>query len=169
MNIEDCVKEYAEHKRLELFETGGGCDYVGRTFGKQDDAPVVLIGSKKDIGRCPKTLREYACAVLYPRGLENHESCVIVKTDHMQGVMDWLTTAEISNPITTWPNRRWEDNTIQFPRLLAEIWMNVELLPTDIRALCDSMDLEEEYIVELFNRAQEEWEVIKEKSMHVNL
>jgi len=55
----------------------------------------------------------------------------------------------------------WEDNSIQFPRLLAEICATVEISDKDWEALKESMDLSTEEINELFDRAQEEWEEIK--------
>ena len=55
----------------------------------------------------------------------------------------------------------WEDNSIQFPRLLAEICATVDITPKDFEALQESMDLTEDEINELFDRAQEEWEEIK--------
>lgn len=56
---------------------------------------------------------------------------------------------------------KWENNSIQFPRLLAEIAATQDSL--DIEALCEAMDLDEYYITELFDRAQIEWEKIKDK------
>jgi hypothetical protein len=52
----------------------------------------------------------------------------------------------------------WEDNSIQFPRLISEIVATQDL---DLDALAESMDLEVEQIKELMNRAQEEFETIK--------
>jgi hypothetical protein len=45
----------------------------------------------------------------------------------------------------------WEDDTIQFPRLITEIEATQDL---DYDALCDSMDLEREELFSLFERAQ---------------
>ena len=53
----------------------------------------------------------------------------------------------------------WDDNSIQFPRLLAEIYATQDSLK--ITALCESMDLEPDEIVEIFERAIIEWEQIK--------
>jgi hypothetical protein len=55
----------------------------------------------------------------------------------------------------------WEDNSIQFPRLLAEIQANIEMSDKDFEDMCDSMDLTEDAVNEIFDRAQEEWERIK--------
>lgn len=52
----------------------------------------------------------------------------------------------------------WFDNSIQFPRLLVEIMATQDL---NWEALCDSMDLEPEDIDALFERADIEWEAIK--------
>jgi len=57
-------------------------------------------------------------------------------------------------------NPKWEDNSIQFPRLLAEILATQENL--DYEALSESMGLEQARIDELFDRADAEWERIKE-------
>lgn len=55
----------------------------------------------------------------------------------------------------------WEDNAIQFPRLLAEIMATQDNLDAD--ALCEAMDITREELDELFDRAQAAWETIKEK------
>tara|TARA_S200002703_G_scaffold132563_1_gene120420 strand:- start:411 stop:593 length:183 start_codon:yes stop_codon:yes gene_type:complete len=55
---------------------------------------------------------------------------------------------------------KWEDNSIQFPRLIAEIVATQENL--DMDELCESMDLEVDDIVELFERAHIAWEEKKE-------
>jgi hypothetical protein len=48
----------------------------------------------------------------------------------------------------------WARNDLQFPRLLAEIAATQEL---DIAALSEAMDLEEDAIDELLERAQTAW------------
>ena len=58
------------------------------------------------------------------------------------------------------PSNVWEDNNIQFPRLLAEIWYTQEI---DYDELCDSMDLTDEQVDELFDRARTIWETHLEK------
>lgn len=55
----------------------------------------------------------------------------------------------------------WEDNAIQFPRLLSEIAGAVTISEDDWLLLCESMDLSQDEVRELFNRAQAEWENIK--------
>ena len=55
----------------------------------------------------------------------------------------------------------WKDNSIQFPRLLAEIVATQENL--DMEALSESMGLEIARIEELFERADAEFEKIKAK------
>lgn len=54
----------------------------------------------------------------------------------------------------------WDDDKIQFPRLLAEIYATQDSLK--MADLCASMDIEVGDIVEIFERAQAEWERIKE-------
>ena len=58
----------------------------------------------------------------------------------------------------------WKDNSIQFPRLIAEINACVDISPEDWEALQESMDLDKDEIGQLFDRAHEEWETIKEKT-----
>lgn len=53
----------------------------------------------------------------------------------------------------------WEDDSIQFPRLLAEIIATQENL--DIEALAKEMDLTSIQVDELFERAQMKWDAIK--------
>ncbi len=55
----------------------------------------------------------------------------------------------------------WEKNWIQFPRLLAEISATQDL---DLGEIANGMDLPLERVIELFNRADYEWERIKQRS-----
>ena len=54
----------------------------------------------------------------------------------------------------------WDLNCLQFPRLLAEI-RAVGLSTEQESELAASMDLDLEQIAEIFERAEDEWEVIK--------
>lgn len=53
----------------------------------------------------------------------------------------------------------WEDDLVQFARLLREILATQDTL--DIGVLADSMDLRREEVSELFERAHEVWEEAK--------
>jgi len=53
----------------------------------------------------------------------------------------------------------WKDNSIQYPRLLAEIVATQDNL--DLEALATEMSVEVEDVKELFERAQQEWDGIK--------
>lgn len=55
-------------------------------------------------------------------------------------------------------NQKWENNAIQFPRLLAEISATQEL---DIPALSEAMDLSIDDVNELLDRADRAWEDAK--------
>ena len=63
-------------------------------------------------------------------------------------------------------NKIWEDNNIQFPRLLAEIASTVEITEPQFAELCASMDLSRDEVNELFERAEVEWQRIKEESIY---
>jgi len=52
----------------------------------------------------------------------------------------------------------WEQDAVQFPRLLAEIMATVEINDSAWRELCESMDLSGDEILQIFDRAQREWE-----------
>lgn len=55
-------------------------------------------------------------------------------------------------------NTNWKNDSIQFPRLLAEIMATQAL---DLNSLAESMDLSIEEINELFDRADNAWESAK--------
>jgi hypothetical protein len=54
----------------------------------------------------------------------------------------------------------WENDLVQFARLLCEIVATQENL--DAEALCESMDLSLDEVDELFERAHQVWEQAKE-------
>jgi hypothetical protein len=56
---------------------------------------------------------------------------------------------------------RWEDDGIQFPRLIAEMEACGAFTPRVLDDLCESMDLDTGDIAELVDRAQTAWETIK--------
>lgn len=53
----------------------------------------------------------------------------------------------------------WSLDSIQFPRLLAEIYM-VGLDRHQTQELCESMDISKEELKELFERAEKTWTAI---------
>lgn len=57
----------------------------------------------------------------------------------------------------------WENNAIQFPRLLAEIYA-VGLTAKQEEELCLSMDLDRGNLYSLLERAQEVWDKIKSET-----
>lgn len=61
-------------------------------------------------------------------------------------------------------NPLWDDNAIQFPRLLAEI-ASTSVLGDLFEELEHSMDLTPEDLDELFDRACVEWDLIKERTL----
>lgn len=63
--------------------------------------------------------------------------------------------------MTTNQNPKWDDDSIQFPRLIAEIAATIEFTEAQRAELCESMDLQPDDIDELFDRAQTAWERIK--------
>lgn len=58
-------------------------------------------------------------------------------------------------------NHLWLDDSIQFPRLLAEIWANGIPL-AQLNTICESMSITNDQLYELFDRADTEWERQKE-------
>jgi len=56
---------------------------------------------------------------------------------------------------------RWNNNELQFARLICEIVANVNLTQADADAIRDSMDLTREQFDELFDRANDVWERAK--------
>lgn len=64
-------------------------------------------------------------------------------------------------PTTT---SKWDSNTIQFARLLCEIAATQDL---DMKTLAESMDLTLDQVNKLFDRANTEWEAIKQASIPV--
>ena len=70
----------------------------------------------------------------------------------------WMSTAELEQ------KRIWEDDSVQFPRLLAEIHAAGILSVRDMESLCGSMDLTHWRIEELFSRAEAAFEKSKPKN-----
>jgi hypothetical protein len=62
---------------------------------------------------------------------------------------------------STTPDERWENNEIQFPRLLAEV--RGVLTREQMKDLCVSMDLSPSQVEELFQRADSAFLEIMEK------
>lgn len=60
-------------------------------------------------------------------------------------------------------NPKWLDNSIQFPRLLAEISACVHISDREKRDLCESMGLTWNEVCSLFDRAEVEFQKIKEE------
>ena len=56
-------------------------------------------------------------------------------------------------------NATWENNEIQFPRLIAECW--AVLTEEQFNELCTSMDLDSEELTSLFERADKAWQKAK--------
>lgn len=60
------------------------------------------------------------------------------------------------------PNKNWNNDHLQFARLLAEIQACTEFKITN--ELMESMDLSKEQITEIFDRAEVAWEDIKART-----
>lgn len=82
----------------------------------------------------------------------------------------YMTADEVYRKPT--PNENWKDDSIQFPRLLNELdcLAVVDLLDaadqtdTGMLALEQSMDLTRKEIMQIFDRAQKEWDRIKKET-----
>lgn len=60
------------------------------------------------------------------------------------------------------PDINWRNDSIQFPRLIAELMAAGAFTPEVISSLCDQMDLDADQIDEVIDRAQTVWDHIKE-------
>lgn len=58
-------------------------------------------------------------------------------------------------------NDLWKNDSVQFPRLLAELVAVGAPTEEQMQELCESMDLEPEQVNELLDRAQARWEELK--------
>ena len=61
----------------------------------------------------------------------------------------------------------WKNNAIQFPRMLAEI-RAIGLTASQYMELNDSMDLSRDEIDEILERAETEWQKIKNRNLRTN-
>lgn len=59
---------------------------------------------------------------------------------------------------------QWNNDVVQFARLLCEIRANISATNRDWRAVCESMDLSMEQLEVLFDRADLVWEIAKERN-----
>lgn len=59
---------------------------------------------------------------------------------------------------------KWEDNAIQFPRLIEEAQGVGAFTPEVLRAMAESMDLTTPQVCELLDRAQATWDRLKQKT-----
>ncbi len=73
---------------------------------------------------------------------------------------DLCERLNISYPTGTGGDDNWNNNAIQYPRLLAEISATQDSF--DHASLCESMDLTKAEVNELFERAEVDWQYIKE-------
>ena len=62
-------------------------------------------------------------------------------------------------------NRKWKNNRIQFPRLIAELMATGAFTHGVINNVAKEMDLTHDDVVEIIDRAQAEWDKIKHKLM----
>jgi len=56
----------------------------------------------------------------------------------------------------------WEDNAIQFTRLVAEVWA-AGLTPGQWQTLLDELEMSDQQLTDVFEKAEEEWERLKEQ------
>lgn len=61
-------------------------------------------------------------------------------------------------------NANWEDDTIQFPRLIEEAQVAGAFTDEVIRNMAEVMDLEVADVVELLERARRKWEAVKSET-----
>ena len=74
-------------------------------------------------------------------------------------------TAAVEAPVLpSQENPLWENNEIQFARLLEEVAANVDITGDEVVSMQQSMDLSDEDFNELWDRAHRVWEAAKEAS-----
>lgn len=61
------------------------------------------------------------------------------------------------------PEINWQNNDIQFPRLLTEIIVNLEISKEQLTLLGESMDLTNQGVLDIFERAINKYDQIKER------
>jgi len=91
---------------------------------------------------------------------------IVEDNDHNDTILEEKRTCpecgEVDNfQLIEQNNPKWEDDSIQFPRLLAEINACVDISLLDWQKLQESMNLSEGNILDLFERANQKWEMIK--------
>ena len=97
----------------------------------------------------------------YPFGGQVYDTLKLHEIIKQPVPHDLSVLGECDHNTVSWKGRSpWECDEVQFPRLLAEIMATQDNL--DFSALTESMDLPVEMIDELFDRAQEAWEMIKQ-------
>lgn len=80
-----------------------------------------------------------------------------------QNGSDWPESQVTFAPVESEPpqaDTTWEDNGIQFPRLIAELEAAAAFTPEVLDALASSMDLEPSEVHELIERAVSSWDHI---------
>jgi hypothetical protein len=160
--------EGATLKEVPLMTLVAGEKYLAESFGPE--TPKNWIGAtvvdasneKKDRVAGNRTFivkqtRKYA---EQDSLLGEHQWCYLSDAERVPNLPpreaeDDDSRTEITSELRPSP---WTDNTIQFPRLLAEILATQDL---NLATLCDSMDIEQAQLHELFERADQEWERIK--------
>lgn len=64
---------------------------------------------------------------------------------------------------STDPDTNWNNNRIQFPRLISELQCVGAFTPEIVKCLMESMDLTESDILNVIDRADTEWQRIKNR------
>lgn len=79
--------------------------------------------------------------------------------------MPFVVTANGSPKVTSDPDANWENDAIQFARLIAELDAADFFGHTarrQVREVCASMDITDEQFAELVERAEDVWSTVKD-------
>jgi hypothetical protein len=160
--------EEATLKKLPLMTLVAGEKYLAESFDPETPRNwigVTVVGTsdeKKDRvpGDRPFIVKQTGKYADQDSLLGEHQWCYLSEAERVPNLPpreaeDDDDGAEITSELRPSP---WTDNTIQFPRLLAEILATQDL---NLATLCDSMDIAQAQLHELFERADQEWERIK--------
>ena len=87
MNISDEIYDYAKKRNLDWIATGGGCDYIERTFERTQ----MVLGAKES-GESPDFLHAPSCVSIYTHRWAWEEGCVCIDFPSARKAMKFMAS-----------------------------------------------------------------------------